>query len=157
MLGRALALSVGDDVKAKAALALALVGETARARALAGQFDPQPSGTLMHKFVLPIIQGAIYLQAGNPQKAIEILNVALPYELGGAAICCLTPAYIRGLAYLEAGRGQEAAPEFQKMIDHPGIVTNAVSGALGHLQFGRAQVMMGDQTAARKSYQDFLS
>ena len=154
---QALALSTGDDVKAKAALALALIGESARAQALAGQFSPQPTGTLMHKFGIPIIQGAIYLQRGNPQKAIEILNVALPYELGGSAQCCLTPAYLRGLAYLQLGQGTQAAAEFQKLLDHPGVVTNNQQGSLAHLQLARAQAMMGDKAAARKSYQDFLT
>ena len=154
---RALALSTGDAVKAKAALALALVGEPARARALAADFEPQPTGELMHKFMIPIIQGAIYLQAGNPQKAIEVLNVALPYELGGEAQCCLTPAYLRGLAYLQLGQGTQAAAEFQKLLDHPGVVTNNQLGSLAPLQLGRAQAMMGDQTTARKSYQDFLT
>jgi serine/threonine protein kinase/Flp pilus assembly protein TadD len=154
---RALALSTGDDVKAKAALALALIGESARAQALAGQFNPQPTGTLMHKFVIPIIQGAIYLQQGHPQKAIETLNVALPYELGGAAQCCLTPAYLRGLAYLQLGQGTQAAAEFQKLLDHPGVVTNNQQGSLAHLQLARAQAMSGDKAAARKSYQDFLT
>jgi tetratricopeptide (TPR) repeat protein len=154
---RALALSTGDDVKAKAALALALIGESARAQALAGQFNPQPTGTLMHKFVIPIIQGAIYLQQGHPQKAIETLSVALPYELGGAAQCCLTPAYLRGLAYLQLGQGTQAAAEFQKLLDHPGVVTNNQQGSLAHLQLARAQAMSGDKAAARKSYQDFLT
>ena len=64
---------------------------------------------------------------------------------------------MRGLAYLAANKGQEAAAEFQKIIDHPGIVTNNVWGALAHLQLARAQVMMGDKEAARKSYQGFLT
>jgi hypothetical protein len=69
----------------------------------------------------------------------------------------LYPAYIRGLAYLSMGQGKLAAGEFQKMIDHPGIVGLCVTGALAHLQLGRAQVMMDDKTAARNSYQKFLS
>jgi eukaryotic-like serine/threonine-protein kinase len=62
-----------------------------------------------------------------------------------------------GEAYLKAGQGQLAAGEFQKILAHPGIMENFVTGALAHLQPGRAQVMMGDQEAARKSYQDFLT
>ena len=69
----------------------------------------------------------------------------------------LLPVYLRGEAYLKAGQAKEAAAEFQKIIDHPGIVLNYVHGALAHLQLGRAQVMMGDKDAARKSYQDFLT
>jgi hypothetical protein len=69
----------------------------------------------------------------------------------------LYPAYLRGLAYLKLGKGLEAAREFQKMIDHSGILQDFITAPLSHLQLGRAQVMMGDKVAARKSYQDFLS
>jgi tetratricopeptide (TPR) repeat protein len=65
--------------------------------------------------------------------------------------------YIRGQAYLQAGQGQQAAVEFQKMLDHRGIIGNFALGALAHLQLGRAQAMIGDQQAARKSYQDFFA
>jgi eukaryotic-like serine/threonine-protein kinase len=104
---------------------------------------------------LPSIRAAIELQKENPSKSIEILQVTIPYELGSDGY--LYPIYVRGLAYLQAGHGQQAAAEFQKMLDHRCIVTNSVEGALAHLQLGRAQVMMGDQAAARKSYQDFLT
>jgi eukaryotic-like serine/threonine-protein kinase len=66
------------------------------------------------------------------------------------------PAYIRGLAYLELGDGRSAAAQFQKMIDNPGFTVRHVTGALARLQLGRAQKMMGDDAAARKSYETFL-
>lgn len=69
----------------------------------------------------------------------------------------LYPIYVRGRAYLKAGQGKEAAAQFQKILDNPGIALNSVRGALARLQLGRAQVMMGDKAAARKSYQDFLT
>ncbi len=69
----------------------------------------------------------------------------------------LYPAYLRGLAYLKLGQGREAAAEFHKMIDHPDILQDFITLPLAHLQLGRAQVMMGDKAAARKSYQDFLT
>jgi hypothetical protein len=69
----------------------------------------------------------------------------------------LYPAYLRGLAYLQMGEGRMAAAEFQKLLDHPGMVGRTVAGALSHLQLARAQKMMGDQAAARKSYGDFLT
>jgi len=69
----------------------------------------------------------------------------------------LYPVYVRGEAYLEAGQGQQAAAEFQKLIDHRGIVQNFVLGALAHLQLGRAKALSGDKENARKSYQDFLA
>jgi eukaryotic-like serine/threonine-protein kinase len=81
----------------------------------------------------------------------------MPYELGFGSFGDLYPAYVRGQAYLRAGQGGLAAVEFQKMLDHPGIVGNFVTGALAHVQLGRAQGMMGDKDAARKSYQDFLT
>ena len=69
----------------------------------------------------------------------------------------LYPVYTRGLAFLDAGLPLQAATEFKKLIEHPGIVLNDIPGALAHLQLGRAQVMMGEKAAARKSYQDFLT
>ena len=69
----------------------------------------------------------------------------------------LYPAYIRGLAYLQMGEGRLASAEFQKLLDHRGIVGNEVTGALSHLQLARTQRIMGDQAAARKSYEDFLT
>ncbi len=67
------------------------------------------------------------------------------------------PVYLRGLAYLQAGEGQQAAAEFQKIVEHPWVALNFVTAALAQLQLGRAQAMMGDKAAARKSYQDFLT
>jgi len=69
----------------------------------------------------------------------------------------MRPAYVRGLAYLQLGQGQAASVEFQKLLDHPAVVGRDVLGALAYLQLGRAQVMMGDKAAARKSYKDFLT
>ncbi len=64
---------------------------------------------------------------------------------------------LRGEAYLLAGNGQQAAVQFRKMLDHPGLLANSVNGPLARLQLGRALVMAGDKEAARKSYQDFLT
>lgn len=77
-----------------------------------------------------------------------------PYELGSGA---LYPAYVRGLAYLAAHQGSDAATEFQKILDHRGIVLNEPIGALAHLQLGRAYVMTGDTAKARAAYRDFLT
>ena len=71
------------------------------------------------------------------------MNAAKAYE--PAAGFGLYPAYVRGQAYLQGRLPQQAAAEFQKIFDHPGVVQNSVIGALAHLQLGRAQVMMGDQ------------
>jgi eukaryotic-like serine/threonine-protein kinase len=82
--------------------------------------------------------------------------VAIPFELGSSSIGYLYPAYLRGEAYLRAGQGQQAAAEYNKVLGHPGIMLNFVTGALTHLQLARSQAMNGDYGGARKSYQDFL-
>jgi tetratricopeptide (TPR) repeat protein len=108
---------------------------------------------IQHCF-LPPIRAAIALGRNQPDEAIDVLTVSVPYDLGDAF---LVPAYLRGLAYMQAGKGTQAAAEFQKLLDHPGILESDIRGALAHLQLGRAQAMMGDKAAARKSYQNFLT
>jgi tetratricopeptide (TPR) repeat protein len=114
-----------------------------------------PASTMLHSYALPTMEAAIEINGGNPRQAIEALRVVAPYDLG--SIWSLYPIYLRGLAHLDLHQGQQAAQEFQKILDHRGIVLNQVWGALAHLQLGRAQVMMGDKVAARKSYNDFLT
>ncbi len=103
------------------------------------------------------------LNLGEPSKAIDLLQIAVPYELGTPRCTihgyygALYPAYVRGLAYLAARQGAEAAAEFQKILDHRGIVVSDPIGALAHLQMGRAFALAGDKTKAKKSYQDFLT
>ena len=156
--GQALALSTGRDVRAIVALALARAGDLAHSeKLLEGLNREYPQDTMMQNYTLPTIRGVADLENNNPAKAINILDITVPYEQGFDSFGSLYPAYVRGEAYLQAGQGQQAAVEFQKMLDHPGIVENFVTGALAHLQLGRAQAMMGDQTAARKSYEDFLT
>ena len=91
----------------------------------------------------------------DPSAAIEILQAWLPYELSCDG--SLYPAYVRGQAYLAAHKGKEAAAEFQKILDHRGIVVNEPIGALAHLGLGRAYALSGDKTKARCAYQDFLT
>jgi eukaryotic-like serine/threonine-protein kinase len=154
----ALALSQGHDIQACAALVLARAGDVAGAEKLSLQLNQEyPQDTLMQYYSLPTIRAAIAIQRNHPGEAIEILKVSLPYELGGGSFAALYPAYVRGEAYLRAGQGQQAAMEFQKLLDHPGVVGLEVLGPLSHLQFARSQVLMGDKEAARKSYQDFLT
>ena len=159
----ALALSTGPDVQVKAALALARAGDATRARKLADKLTQDyPLDTRMQAYSLPTIAAAIEIGKNSGIQAAQILEVATPYELGGSSagvpfLGNLYPVYVRGLAYLEARQGQQAAAEFQKVLDHRGIVRNFILGALAHLQLGRAQAMMGDKAAARKSYQDFLT
>ncbi len=159
----ALALNTEPDVEVKAALALARAGDAGRAQKLVDKLNHElPLDTMTQNYWLPTIRAAIELGKFNPSEVIDILKVTTPYELGSttagvAAFGSLYPVYIRGQAYLQAGQGQQAAVEFQKMLDHRGIIGNFALGALAHLQLGRAQAMIGDQQAARKSYQDFFA
>jgi hypothetical protein len=95
-----------------------------------------------------------------PDQAIVALEPSLPYELGNlspAANGLMYPAYIRGLAYLAQKNGPAAAAEFQKFLDHPGIVQNFLFGSLARLQLARAYALSGDTAKARSAYQDFLT
>ena len=151
----ALKMSAGTTANPSFVLTLAMAGGTGQDGNLADKLNQdRPLDTMVQNYWLPSIRAAIELK-NNPGQAIKGLQVATPYELGSAG--CLHPVYVRGLAYLQAGHGQEASAEFQKVLDHPGAVTNCIQGALAHLQLGRAQAMMGDKEAARKSYQDFLT
>ncbi len=165
LVADALALSRGRSVKVAAALTLARSGDTAQSQQLVEQLNKEfPLDTLIQEYALPTIRAAIELQKNNANGGVDLLKTAVPYEMGrpnmngaGGSLDNLYPAYVRGQAYLKLGQGRQAAAEFQKMIDHPGIVLNFVTGALAHLQLGRAQVMAGDNAAARQSYQDFLA
>ncbi len=110
---------------------------------------------MVHGYGLPIIRANIELHRGNPSKAIEFLDVARPYELGGPGI--MIPVYVRGVAYLQTRNGPEAAREFQKMLDHRTLTANATSSALTHLGLARARVLEGNISAGRSAYQDFFA
>jgi eukaryotic-like serine/threonine-protein kinase len=118
-----------------------------------------PVDTLVQNYTLPAIYAAIKLRQNDPAGAITILQPALRYDLAYPRLGfnSLYPAYLRGLAYLRMGDGRLAAPEFQKLIDHPAIVGRNDIGALSYLQLGRAQTMTGDKAAARNSYETFLT
>jgi tetratricopeptide (TPR) repeat protein len=154
--------SSGRDVEYGAALALALAGDTARAQTLADDLAKRfPEDTVVQFNYLPTINAQFALGRNDVSKAIEILQTAIPYELGTPAtnfnFVSLFPVYIRGQVYLTAGHGKEAAIEYQKILDHRGVVVNAPIGALAHLQIGRAHALQGDTAKARAAYQDFLT
>jgi len=155
LTSEALVLSTDQDVSTSLALAFAMSGDLVHAKKIADQLAHEhPLDTGIQRYQVPMTRAVIALKLNRPYEAIDALSVSLPDDLGPSA---LMPAYLRGLAYLQAGNGRQAAGEFQKVIDHPGIVEMEVRGALSHLQLGRAQAMMGDKEAARKSYQDFLT
>jgi predicted Zn-dependent protease len=158
----ALALPTGRDVQYRAALALAFAEDTARAQSLADDLAKRlPEDTIVQFNYLPTIRAQISLDRDDPSKAIELLQAASPYELGqpggGASQPALYPVYVRAKAFLAAHQGAEAAGEFQKTLDHPGVVVNEPIGALAHLGLARAYALQGDTAKARTAYQDFFA
>jgi predicted Zn-dependent protease len=157
----ALALAPGRDVKVLAALTLARSGDTAHAKAMIEDLErSDPSNTVLKLYWLPTLTAAIELNDGNSARAVESLEAAAPYELGEPPpfqAGTLYPAYLRGQAYLQSHNGPAAVSEFQKLVEHRGIVLNCVTGALAPLQLGRAYALSGDTAKARTAYQDFLA
>jgi eukaryotic-like serine/threonine-protein kinase len=148
----------GRGVQYVTALALALTGDAVRAQALAGDLDKRfPEDTFVRFNYLPTVHAQLAINAHDSAKAIEVLQASAPYELGVFGVGALYPVYVRGQAYLAAHKGSEAATEFQKILDHRGIVLNEPIGALAHLQLGRACAITGDTAKARAAYQDFLT
>jgi eukaryotic-like serine/threonine-protein kinase len=157
----ALALSGGPTVQVMAAVALGLAGDSAQATRLAeGLAERFPEDTTMQSQYLPSIRAAIALRTGSSAKAVEVLSPAAPYELGWLGTATdfnLYPVYFRGQAFLALRQGGEAAAEFRKILDHPGVVLNEPIGALAHLGLGRAYTLSGDTAKAKAAYQDFLT
>jgi eukaryotic-like serine/threonine-protein kinase len=155
----ALPLSTAPGVRYKIALALALTGDEAGARALADDLAKLfPEYTIVQFNYLPTLRAQLALGRNDAAKAIEVLQASAPYELGDVGfLIALYPVYVRGEAYLAAHQGSEAAAEFQKILDHRGIVSNSPIGALARLQIGRAHAAQGDIPKAKAAYQDFLT
>lgn len=152
----ALALAKDRDTEYGAAVALALSGAGERAQSLAYQMDKSyPDDTFVQYLYLPTIRGAIAVRQKDPAGALKALDAARPYEVGVAG--GLLPVYVRGLAYLEANDGGDAAIEFQKIIDHPGVVLNAPIGPLARLQLGRARLLGNNPAQAKTAYDDFFA
>jgi DNA-binding winged helix-turn-helix (wHTH) protein len=154
---KAAASSLDRNDKIALAQALARSGRTAEASTIADQVSAErPEDTLVQHYFVPTIRAAIKLRQHDPATAIDLLRGTAKYDLAFTGFDYLYPAYIRGLAYLDLGDGPSAAAQFQKLIDNPGFSVRHVTGALAWLQLGRAQKMMGDGAAARKSYETFL-
>jgi DNA-binding winged helix-turn-helix (wHTH) protein/Flp pilus assembly protein TadD len=154
----ALRLSIGRNVQYGVALALALIGDAARAQGLADDLGKRfPQDTVVQFNYLPTLHAQVELIRNDPLKAIEVLQAATPYEFGHVHSFSFYPVYVRGEAYRAAGQGSEAAAEFHKILDHHSIVVNEPIGALAHLQVGRAYAMQGDTAKAKAAYQDFLT
>jgi serine/threonine protein kinase/tetratricopeptide (TPR) repeat protein len=152
----AIKLAPNRDVQTVAAFALARAGDTVAAEKLTAELDKNfPLDTLVHRYRLPAIRAAVAVQRKDPKRALELLQAASAIELGDTGN--LLPVYVRGEAYLMLHDGSRAAAEFQKFVDHRGLVLNSPIGALAHLQIGRAFAMAGDTAKAKAAYQDFLT
>jgi DNA-binding winged helix-turn-helix (wHTH) protein/tetratricopeptide (TPR) repeat protein len=153
----------GRDMDYGLALALAYAGDAGQAQALADDLGKRfPEDTIGQFNYLPTLRAKLALLRSNSQQALDSLQAAAPYELGLPAYSFynwpnLYPVYVRGEAYLAAHQGKEAVAEFQKILDHRGIVLNEPIGALAHLQLGRAYAMQGDIAKSHSAYQNFLT
>jgi DNA-binding winged helix-turn-helix (wHTH) protein/predicted Zn-dependent protease len=160
----ALNISKGRDVQYGAALAFALAGETSRATEITNDLEKRlPEDTAVRFSYLPTLRAALALNHGDAAKAIDILQVTAPHESGSPPSAyiglfgALYPVYMRGQAYLDMHQGKQAAEEFQKILDHRGVVLSDPIGALAHLQLARAYALTGDKQKARAAYDDFLN
>jgi eukaryotic-like serine/threonine-protein kinase len=161
--GNSVALAPGSpDAESQAALAYALVSDTAHAQLLLDDLAKRfPQDTVVQTVWLPTIRGQFETNRKNFARSIELLQAATPYELGtltGSAYnSCLYPVYVRAQADLNENRGAAAAAEFQKILDHRGLVWNCTTGVLAHLGIARAYALGGDTTKAKTAYQDFFA
>jgi len=160
----ALELSKGRDGEYTAALALALSRDSSRSEALAGDLENRfPEDTFVKFTYVPVLRALAALGRGKPSESFERLQIALPYELAANGLNFnhfylggLHSAYVRGEALIAVHRYAEAAAEFQKILDHRGIVGADPIGALAHLQLGRVFVLSGDKSKAKAAYESFL-
>ncbi|MGB2663346.1 MAG: tetratricopeptide repeat protein [Candidatus Acidiferrum sp.] len=164
-------MPASQAVADQAALAFALADDSARAESLAQELNKRfPLDTQLQSIWLPSIRAQVALNRNNPSAALQALQVAEPIEMGQMSwttnMSCMFPAYIRGQAYLAARQGKEAATEFQKILDHSGVVWNCWTGALAHLGVARADALVAKssqgadadlaRTRALDAYKEFL-
>jgi eukaryotic-like serine/threonine-protein kinase len=150
------ALAHGRSNMAPVAMALAIISDAGRAQAIVDDLGHRfPDDTILHQVNIPVVRAFAELERKAPEKAIEALQATAPYELGVAP--GLFPIYVRGLAYLQATRGKEAAAEFQKIVDHRGIAPTGLEHSLAKLGLGRAYALTGDAAKARAAYQDLFA
>jgi eukaryotic-like serine/threonine-protein kinase len=158
----ALAISSNHDSQILAALAFARAGDAAQAQKIVGDLTKNyPSDTLLNDYWLPVIRASMELKRNNPVKAVEDVQVAVPYELaspqtwpglGGP----LYPAYIRGESFLLMRQGVDAAKEFQVILNHQGFMMACPLGVLARLQLARAYAEQGDKDQAGAAYKAFF-
>ena len=160
----ALGISNGRDVMYAGGFALALAGDVTRAEALANDLERQyPRDTLVRFTYVPTLRALAALARNQPAVAIELLRANTPYERAVPATAfnlffgSMYPVYVRGQAYAASGQHQQAAAEFQKILDHPGLMMGDPAGARARLEKARSLARAGDRAAARSAYQDFLA
>jgi hypothetical protein len=148
-------------------LALAIAGNTARAQTIADDLERRfPEDTSVRFNYLPTLRALAALRSKDPSRAIEIVRPAATYEFaqpgisfygaGGVAFGAMYPTYVRGLSYLALRKAGEAAVEFQKILDHPGVVLEDPMGAFARLQLARAETMADEVVKAKATYEELL-
>ncbi|MBV9301706.1 MAG: hypothetical protein JOY62_07695 [Acidobacteriaceae bacterium] len=162
----ALSLYRSRDADYGPAFGLALLHDSEQAHKIQADFEKRyPEDTSVQFSYLPALRALEALNRGDPAKALEMTQTAVPYELGvpgtayytGAFFGALYPLYVRGLAYSRIGRRHEAAAEFQKILDHPGITQNDPIGPMARLQLARALSASGDRAKSAAAYKDLLA
>jgi tetratricopeptide (TPR) repeat protein len=146
----------GPFLPLEAARALALSGAADKAQPLIDETARRfPSHTLIQEVELPVLRALLELHGGNAAKAVQLVQPASRYELGGRAPYYVL--YVGGLAQLHARAGTAAAAQFQKVLDNRGIEPLSALFPLSQLGLGRARALAGDTAQARRAYQDFLA
>ena len=161
----ALELSNGRDVEYAAGLALALSGEFSQSESLASDLEKRFSEDTFVKFTYaPVLRALAALGRGKPGDSVERLQIAVRYELAANGLNFahhylggLHSAYMRGEAFIVARRYAEATAEFQKILDHRGVVGLDPIGPLAYLQIGRVFALSGDKAKAKAAYEAFLA
>jgi tetratricopeptide (TPR) repeat protein len=161
----ALRLSKGRDLEYASGLGLAFSGDSSQPEALAGDLEKRfPEDTFVKFTYVPVLRAVAALGRGKPADIVQGLQVTVPYELAVNGlnyvhfyIGGLHSAYVRGQALMAVHQYTEAAAEFQKILDHRGIVGADPIGALAHLQLGRVFALSGDKARAKAAYEAFLA
>jgi hypothetical protein len=151
-----------NDAQTESALVFAMAGDSSRAQSIVQALTKRyPLNTQIQSYWLPVVQAELALSQKNPSRTIELLQTPAPMELAPTFASlnntCLYPIYIRGEAYLSQKQGTAAAAEFQKILNHRGLVWNCPTGAYARLGLARAYALSGDTAKAKSAYSDFLT